>query len=515
MRLHATGSESGYTGAMAFKTRQMLLLLGLLPIAAFLLLQCVDPRLAESIISERIALALSDYSIGFSRCQTPLIFSGITFFSHLEKITPLASGLISLGYPITFVTGSEFQSKIEALGATFERLDGPDSLFLPQDLEEWFAMPPGVDKETFPALKSFIDAIPAQKDTIQRVLKRTRDVYGPQQPLIVISDFSLLGLAPVVYGGPGIRPDAAIGIGLSTLSLESADTMPWNSGLPPSIAPNATAIHAAAQAEDADRPSNIKLNTALKAQLSSLGVKRPVDELPSFGGMMSTMWDHLLPLGVPEFEYPRSDLRANVSYLGFPQAVGIGAEYQRLPDWWDDIAEAKKQGKKIIAVSQGSAYPELNNLIYPTLEALKGREDVLVAASLVVKEPSEVEVIVPENVRVAKFVPFDVLLSQVDVLITAGGFGSVLQALRHGVPMILSGVTQEKPHIGGLVTWTGVGVNLAVDAPGLATIAEAVEKVLGDPSYGIKAREMSRSGRAYNPVRILDGVVRKVVLETR
>lgn len=91
--------------------------------------------------------------------------------------------------------------------------------------------------------------------------------------------------------------------------------------------------------------------------------------------------------------------------------------------------------------------PDLNNTIFLTLKALKDCQDVLVVAALVVKE---IDVVVPPNAHVAKFVPFDLLLPHVNVLVTAGGCGAVLQALRLGVPIILAGVVQEKSHI---VAW--------------------------------------------------------------
>jgi hypothetical protein len=81
-----------------------------------------------------------------------------------------------------------------------------------------------------------------------------------------------------------------------------------------------------------------------------------------------------MTLGVPEFEFPRSDLRPNVHYFGGLKSKKTpNTSETTLPDWWDDVAAAKAAGKQIVAVSQGTVGTDLSNLLLPTLEALKDR----------------------------------------------------------------------------------------------------------------------------------------------
>jgi hypothetical protein len=44
------------------------------------------------------------------RKNTPIIMAATPVFSHMEKITTITQGLISLGYPVSFITGPEFKS---------------------------------------------------------------------------------------------------------------------------------------------------------------------------------------------------------------------------------------------------------------------------------------------------------------------------------------------------------------------------------------------------------------------
>lgn len=64
-------------------------------------------------------------------------------------------------------------------------------------------------------------------------------------------------------------------------------------------------------------------------------------------------------------------------------------------------------------------------------------------------------------------------MRKVDVLVSNGGYGTVQQSLRAGVPMIISGVGQDKLHTGVLVNYTGFGIYHAMPqvTPELLTVA--------------------------------------------
>jgi UDP:flavonoid glycosyltransferase YjiC (YdhE family) len=52
--------------------------------------------------------------------------------------------------------------------------------------------------------------------------------------------------------------------------------------------------------------------------------------------------------------------------------------------------------------------------LLPTLEALKDRTDVLIIATTVAVEVADIpDLVVPSNTRMAKFVPYDLLIPQV------------------------------------------------------------------------------------------------------
>lgn len=198
------------------------------------------------------------------------------------------------------------------------------------------------------------------------------------------------------------------------------------------------------------------------------------------------------------------------------------------PDWWGDVARAKQDRKRIVVVSQGTVETNLEDLLLPTLEALKGRDDVLVIASTVVAEPDETPGYrVRGNARVTKFVPYDLLLPyvsqnsahtplythdpQVDVLVNNGGYGAVMTALSVGVPMVVAGAGQDKLITNNLVQWTGVGINLGDRAPGVQKIRAGIEQVLDDSAYKEKVVALSKELDRYDIASVFDRVIQSAV----
>jgi UDP:flavonoid glycosyltransferase YjiC (YdhE family) len=106
-------------------------------------------------------------------------------------------------------------------------------------------------------------------------------------------------------------------------------------------------------------------------------------------------------------------------------------------------------------VTQGTlANRDFSELIEPALEALADL-DVLVVAAL--GRDAQLAS-VPANARVAEFIPFARLLPHTSVLVSNGGYGTVQQALRHSVPMVLAGVTEDKIEVTARTAWTGAAV---------------------------------------------------------
>lgn len=418
----------------------------LLPILLVLVLPFLLPESTKS-ITQYVQPYLSPQAAATARSDTPIFVVSANAWGHVEKIAVIAENLVKLGYPVTFITGVQFQKEVESIGATFLPVDGSERMMSDEDFATFLSLPSGLEAESFAIRKVFIDAIPDHHNTAQRAFESFKNAHGDKKPIIVLGDASWVGVTPAMLGAPGIKPDAFIGVGLGPLSMSSNDTMPFRSGQPPDTSSRSHEIHQRALRDRDSQPFYREVDDAWRSMLQSMGVTQNIPTMwDSFGIIHTT----LLQSGLPDFEYPRSDLRPGVRFIGALPSVGFAE--QQLPPWWGDITKAKKEGKKIIAVSQGSIDNNPEDLIYPTIRSLSQKDDVLVVATLVGSDPDPDRAF-PSNTRVAKFIPFEKLMPFTEVIVCRGGYGTVQQALSNGVPLVISGVAQDKAQNGGLVAW--------------------------------------------------------------
>ncbi len=111
------------------------------------------------------------------------------------------------------------------------------------------------------------------------------------------------------------------------------------------------------------------------------------------------------------------------------------------------------------------------------------------------------------NLIVSEFVPFDLLLPHVDVMVTNGGWGGVHFALSHGVPLVVAGSTEDKAEVGARLARSGAGVRLRSGSPGPARIRRAVETVLRDPAYRTRAEELAAELAELDATRSISQVI--------
>jgi UDP:flavonoid glycosyltransferase YjiC (YdhE family) len=94
-------------------------------------------------------------------------------------------------------------------------------------------------------------------------------------------------------------------------------------------------------------------------------------------------------------------------------------------------------------MASGVSNFDFGQLVAPTLTALANDPDVLVVVTTGGRSLDAIPGLVPHNARVAAYLPFEWLLSKVDVLVTNGGYGGVNQALSFGVPLVTAGLTDH------------------------------------------------------------------------
>jgi MGT family glycosyltransferase len=103
---------------------------------------------------------------------------------------------------------------------------------------------------------------------------------------------------------------------------------------------------------------------------------------------------------------------------------------------------------------------------------------------------------IPGNFTVMPFVPQLEMLAHAELFITHGGMNSVNEALYHGVPLIVVPMAADQPIVASRVAALGAGLKLEREQATAEHLRQAVDEVLGNPSYRANSSRIGQSLRA-------------------
>jgi len=199
--------------------------------------------------------------------------------------------------------------------------------------------------------------------------------------------------------------------------------------------------------------------------------------------------------GSPGLEYPGYRPPDNAEFVG-PLAPARRAHPAGAPL----PSIVTDPGSTVVVVSQGTVdNTDPTKLIRPTLEALAGEPLVVVATTAGVETAALRERFGSDTVLVEDFIDYDALFPHADVFVTNGGFGSVLAAVRHGVPVVAAGKLEGKNDVDARIGYNHLGVDLRSERPRPARVRSAVRRVLQDPTYASNVRAVQDELAAYDP----------------
>lgn len=89
----------------------------------------------------------------------------------------------------------------------------------------------------------------------------------------------------------------------------------------------------------------------------------------------------------------------------------------------------------------------------------------------------------PEHVRVASFVPQSAIVQRSDVVVCHAGFGTVMDALTAGVPMVLTPMTADQPENAERCEAMGVAEVLSYYDVEAVELRASIDRVLSDDRY--------------------------------
>ncbi|MBO7747092.1 hypothetical protein I8J29_23100 [Paenibacillus sp. MWE-103] len=413
--------------------------------------------------------------------MSKFLFAAMPIQGHISPGLPIAKRLVEDGHEVMWYSTSKYKGKIEATGARFAHVQSAKDLD-DSRYEDWFperSKFQGVNQMKFDLKHIFFGEMPAYAADIAKLLKEF-----PAD--VVVIDAAFTGMLPLKLTGKAPKIAA---YGVFPLTLSSRDTAPFGLG----IQPNASAV-----GRIRNKLLNVLVENVMFADVQKHANKLLSDmhapKLPYSALTAPALTTDLVLQGTsPSFEYPRSDMPSIVRFVG-PYLPAKPTGFSP-PPWWDEMKD-----RTVVHVTQGTiANQDFGQLLIPTIQAL-AEEDVLVVATTGGRPVSDVDIPLPNNVRLESFVPHHELLPHVDAIVTNGGYGGVQQAIYYGVPIVTAGKTEDKPEVCARVEWSGVGINLKTDRPTKEKILHAIKQVINEPQYKRNVTRLSKEFRLMDAI---------------
>jgi UDP:flavonoid glycosyltransferase YjiC (YdhE family) len=404
---------------------------------------------------------------------------------HVTPLLGIAKMLVDQEHDVMFLTGTTFRQRVEATGAAHARLPA----WIDYDFSDIDAVFPeraslrGLDRLRFDFERIFIGPLVAQHQTLTTLIEAFRADA-------VIVDHLFLGALPTMLQPRSDRPFMAA-CGLTFLPLPRADGMPHGLGIP--FLESMAERRRRAQERPTDGGAVMGLiQASYEGAMRRAGASPKGDPMSAAALFADAYWQ----AGVPELEYPLDRMPANLAFIGrWPTAPTSVPT----PAWFDGFDD----GRLVVLVSQGTvANADLEQLVLPTMRSLADYEDIIVIGTAGGRH-AVLEQDLPDNARLADYLPFDRVFPRVHAVVTNGGFGTVTQALAEGIPLVVAGDSEDKPEIAARVQYSGAGIDLETARPSEAQIAEAVNRTLDDPKIRSRAMALKASFDRHDAAQII------------
>ena len=221
-------------------------------------------------------------------------------------------------------------------------------------------------------------------------------------------------------------------------------------------------------------------------------------------------------LGLPPFDHVHGGISRELALVAtFPQL-----EYPRRSSWkWmrvtgplmferpaDDV-ELPPGDNPLILVAPSTSQDRKQRMLRAALAGLAG-EPVRVIATTNVRGYPIGDVPVPANARVVDWLSYTRTMRHCAAVVCHAGHGTVVRALASGVPLVACPAAGDMAENAARVSWAGAGVSLPRRLVTERGVRLAVRRVLGEPQYASRARELAqwstRNDGAEHAARVLE-----------
>ena len=151
----------------------------------------------------------------------------------------------------------------------------------------------------------------------------------------------------------------------------------------------------------------------------------------------------------------------------------------------------------LVLVAPSTSQDPRQGMLAAALEGLAD-EPVRVLATTNRREPPERSFAVPANARVVDWLSYARTMPRCAAVVCHAGHGTVARALASGVPVVGCPAAGDMAENAARLAWAGCGVSLPRRLVSPRGIRLAVRKVLAEPGYAERARELGAWARRHD-----------------
>lgn len=425
-----------------------------------------------------------------------ILFATMPMDGHFTPLTDLAVHLSQQGYDVRWYVGGHYGEKVVRLGLPHYPFvktrtinqDNLDTVF-----PERATIKNPIARLRFDINEVFLNRAPEQIEDLTAI-------YQEWPFDIIVHDFAFAG-------GSFIRellPVKGVAVGVVPLVETDEWVGPSGMGMPPRSGVVGRQFQRLLRYLVHDvlfRPCNV-LHNQLRVRYGLVPVAGFL-----FDAIIRRA-DVYLQSGVPGFEYPRRRISPNVRFVGplLPHPSGKATPFAHV--------QKLLQYKRVVLVTQGTVERNVEKIIVPTLEAYKDNPGTLVIATTGGSGTAELRKRYPQaNLIIEEFIPYNAVMPYVSVYITNGGYGGVMLALKHKLPIVVAGIHEGKNEIAARIGYCQLGINLKTETPKPEQIRRAVTNVLTDGTYRRKVCSLSQEFSTYHPNELATRYIQNMLVE--
>jgi len=278
-----------------------------------------------------------------------------------------------------------------------------------------------------------------------------------------------------------------VSIGVVPLAQDSVDTAPYGLALPPAENEETRVLYADLYAQHPDRcKAASDLFESLLADYNIPYTRTSIEN------RLAREADLLLQIGVPEFEYKRSDLGKNVRFIG---ALLPYTKNSKKEPWYDEKIE---RYNKIVLVTQGTVEGDTTKILEPTLLAFMGTDTLVIATTGGNGTERLRSKYAADNVIIEDYISYEDVMRYASVYVTNGGYGGTLLSIMNKLPMVTAGLHEGKNEICARVGYFKIGIDLKTETPTSAAIFDGVNEILENNLYRENITHLSEKINSYD-----------------